>query len=72
MTDDLERPFVPHGIPVDTRRRPTPTEISELRQAAKEGADRLHAQAKTVKPTDLTDAESTARARARTEKKDKP
>ena len=28
MNDHPERPFVPRGIPVDTRRRPVPDELA--------------------------------------------
>ncbi len=66
MTDDLEHPFVPRNIPVDTRRRPVPDELAECRRAAKAGADQLRARAATAETAPkLTDAESAAIARRR-------
>ena len=69
MTEDLnpDAPFVPRGIPVDTRRRPIPAELEECKRLAREGAAAVHARAAGAdnRRPPLTDAESAAIARAK-------
>lgn len=67
MSEDLDTPFVPRNLPVDTRRRPVPDELEECRRLAREGAQALHDRAAGMdaRAPKLTDAESAARARKR-------